>query len=91
MYNLKIHKQFLKDLKKAKLNPTNTEKLFLYISFLINGQELPQEAHDHNLFGEWYDTREFHISGDLLVIYRKDKSKKEIQLLRIGTHSGLFK
>ncbi len=91
MYNLKIHKQFLKDLKKAKLNPTNTEKLFLYVNLLINGKNLPQDAHDHNLLGEWSDTREFHISGDLLIIYRKDEDKKEIQLLRIGSHSQLFK
>ena len=91
MYKLKVHKQFLKDLKKAKLNQTNTEKLFSYISLLLNNKELPKEARNHSLLGEWSDTMEFHISGDLLVIYRKDENLKEIQLLRIGTHSQLFK
>lgn len=90
MYKLKVHKQFLKDFKKANLNQTNTEKLFTYISLLLHGKNLPAEARDHNLIGEWQDVKEFHISGDLLVIYRKDENLKEIQLLRIGTHSQLF-
>ncbi|NPA16171.1 MAG: type II toxin-antitoxin system YafQ family toxin, partial [Aquificae bacterium] len=70
MYSLKVHKQFIKDLKKSKLNPSNTEKLFVYINLLINGKNLPVEARDHSLKGEWSDTREFHVSGDLIVIYR---------------------
>jgi mRNA interferase YafQ len=41
----------------------------LYISLLLNKEELPQEARDHFLRGEWKDTKEFHISADLLVIY----------------------
>ncbi len=91
MYRLKVHKQFLKDFKKVRLNQSNTEKLFHFISCLISGTTMPPEAKDHALLGEWEDTREFHISGDLLVIYRKDDNLKEIQLLRIGTHSQLFR
>ncbi len=91
MYKIKVHKQFLKDLKKAKLNQSNTEKLFYFISCLANDNPMPPEAKDHALLGEWKDTREFHVSGDLLVIYRKDENLKEIQLLRIGSHSQLFK
>jgi len=91
MYKLKVHKQFLKDLKKAKLNQTNTEKLFTYISLILNGKNLSSEARNHNLIVEWQDVKEFHISGDLLVLYRKDENLKEVQLLRIGTHSQLFK
>jgi mRNA interferase YafQ len=87
--DIAIHKFFTKELKNAKLNPTNSAKLFLYISLLLNNEELPSEALDHALKGEYSDTREFHISGDLLVIYRvKDNT---LELLRIGTHSQLFK
>ena len=32
MLELEVHKIFTKDLIKAKLNPTNSAKLFLYIS-----------------------------------------------------------
>ncbi len=44
--------------------------MFAYISLIIEEKELPSQARDHNLSGEYSDTREFHISGDLLVIYR---------------------
>jgi len=87
--DIAVHKQFTKDLQKAKLNPTNSAKLFIYISLLLEEKELPSQARDHNLIGEWQDTREFHISGDLLVIYRIQNST--LELLRIGTHSQLFK
>lgn len=89
MLDLSVHKIFTKDLKKAQLNPTNSGKLFFYISLLLNGEELPQEAKDHFLTGQWKDTKEFHISGDLLVIYMIHDNI--LQLLRIGTHSQLFK
>ena len=89
MLELEVHKTFTKDLKKAQLNSTNSSKLFLYISLLLNKKELPKEAKNHSLSGEWEDTKEFHISGDLLVIYIINDTS--LQLLRIGTHSQLFK
>lgn len=89
MFDIAIHKLFTKELKNAKLNPTNSSKLFIYISLLLNNQELPSVALDHSLKGEYIDTREFHISGDLLVIYRIQENT--LELLRIGTHSQLFK
>lgn len=89
MLDIAIHKNFTKEIKKAKLNPTNTAKLFMYISLLLNEEELPGESRDHSLTGEYKDTKEFHVSGDLLVIYRIENST--LELLRIGTHSQLFK
>lgn len=89
MLDTAIHKTFTKDLKKAKLNPTNTTKLFMFISLLLNEEELPSESRDHELTGNYKDTKEFHISGDLLVVYRIEDST--LELLRIGTHSQLFK
>ena len=89
MLDIAVHKQFSKDLQKAKLNSTNSAKLFMYISLLLEEKELPSQAKEHSLSGEWQDTREFHISGDLLVIYRIENST--LELLRIGTHSQLFK
>jgi len=50
---------------------------------------LPAEAKDHRLKGEWDDFREFHISGDLLVIYQIEN--EVIKLVRLGTHNQLFK
>ena len=89
MLDIAIHKNFSKGLQKARLNPTNTAKLFMYISLLLNEDELPGEAKDHDLTGNYKDTREFHISGDLLVVYRIENDT--LELLKIGTHSQLFK
>lgn len=89
MLDIAIHKNFTKGVQKAKLNPTNTAKLFLYISLLLNEGDLPSEARDHALTGNYKDTNEFHISGDLLVVYRI--ADNTLELLKIGTHSQLFK
>ena len=64
-------------------------KYILYLSTILNEKSLPTEAKDHSLSGNYKDTREFHISGDLLVIYRVQDAT--LELLRIGTHSQLFK
>ncbi len=89
MLDIAVHKIFSKDIKKAKLNSSNSAKLFLYISTLLKEEELPPSAKDHSLSGEYQDTREFHIGGDLIVIYRIENNI--LQLLRLGTHSQLFK
>jgi len=49
--SVSIHKIFTKELKKSQLNPTNTAKLFMYISLLLNEEELPSESRDHFLIG----------------------------------------
>ncbi|MFZ1234172.1 MAG: type II toxin-antitoxin system YafQ family toxin [Thiofilum sp.] len=41
-----------------------------FLSVLRKGELLPEEARDHALLGEWSDFREFHVGGDMLVIYR---------------------
>jgi len=40
-----------------------------YLSLLLGEQSLPAEARDHNLIGNYLGFREFHIGGDVLVIY----------------------
>jgi|TARA_R110002033_G_scaffold414_2_gene4084 mRNA interferase YafQ len=60
-----------------------------YFNLLLEEKELPTEAIDHPLNGEWKDFREFHLGGDMLVIYHRSEDK--ITLARIGTHSQLFK
>ncbi|WP_228150802.1 type II toxin-antitoxin system YafQ family toxin [Malaciobacter marinus] len=47
MLEIEVHKTFTKDLKKAQLNPTNSAKLFTYISLLQNNKDLPTQARDH--------------------------------------------
>ena len=86
---LKRHKQFVKDLRKVKMTDEQFQKLAKYLTLLTEGRPLPPEARDHELLGIWQGFREFHLGGDLLVIYLR--TQDEIILARIGTHNQLFK
>ncbi len=88
MKQLEIHEQFIKDLKKVKLKNKHMQKLFTYVSLLLNEKPLPPEAKDHELKGSFKDIREFHLGGDLIVLYRRIEDK--IQFLRIGSHAQIL-
>ena len=83
------HKKFINDLKKANLSNSQFEKMIKYFNLFLENKDLPKEAKDHELTAQWQGFREFHLGGDMLVIYFKNES--EIVLTRIGTHSQLFK
>jgi mRNA interferase YafQ len=89
MLKLTRHKTFIKDLNKVKLSDKHYSKYITYLSKLLNQESLPAEALDHPLNGEWKDTREFHVSGDVLVVYML--TDEALILLRIGSHSQIFK
>jgi len=89
MLKVKRHKSFVKDLRNNQLSDQHFTKYILYLSKLIEDKPLPQEALDHQLHGEYRDCREFHVSGDLLVIYFIED--EILNLIRIGSHSQLFK
>jgi len=82
-------KTFKKDYHKIKLTDLQYAKYIKWLSFLLDGKTLPVEARDHNLIGNYSGFREFHVGGDLLVIYCIEDDI--IRLTRIGTHSQLFK
>lgn len=88
MLSIERHKQFVKDFSGCKFSDKHYTKYILYISKLIEQKELPPEAKDHSLSGDWSDFREFHVSGDLLVIYKIGENT--LYLVRIGSHSQLF-
>ncbi len=88
MLRVKRHKLFIKELRTAKLSDQHFSKYIVYLSKLIEVKPLPPEALDHPLRGEYQDCREFHISGDLLVIYFI--ADETLNLIRIGSHSQLF-
>ena len=88
MLSFSRHKQFIKEYRKIRFTDKHYSRYIQYLSKLIEGRALPIEANDHALKSEYKDCREFHISGDLLVIYRIEGDV--LQLLRIGSHSELF-
>jgi len=82
-------KSFIKDSKKLKMSDKHFTKFIQCLALLSDSKALPDEARDHSLKGDWMDFREFHISGDLLVIYQIEDNT--VKLVRIGSHSQLFK
>jgi len=86
---LKRHKYFRKDELKVKLTDEQYVKRIKYLSLILQNKELPSEARDHSLLGEYKGFREFHLGGDILMIYTVVDNVLYLQ--RIGTHSQLFK
>ena len=81
-------KSFIKDYEKRRLTDQHYSKFIILVGKLLSNEDLPTEAKDHSLKGNWIGFREFHISGDLLVVYKiKDES---IIFTRIGSHSQIF-
>ena len=87
---IKRHKQFVKEFKKVQITDGQFEKFINYLNYLRNDSPLPEESKDHALYGEYSDCREFHLGGDVLVIYLIVPDNEAI-LLRIGSHAQLFK
>ena len=86
---IRRHKKFLKDFRDIKLSDSQFEKFVYYINALREDTKLPPESRDHALSGNYKDCREFHLGGDMLIIYIEN-SEDEVILMRIGTHSQLF-
>ena len=93
MTPLKIRRSapFKKDLKKAIKQKRNFKKLEAAVNLLSTKQKLSKSYQAHSLSGYWKDYRECHIQPDWLLVYRIDKVKHELLLVRLGSHSELFK
>lgn len=90
-YEVKFTSQFKKDLKLAKKQNKNLDKLFEVVELLANGNTLGAQFHDHELSGRFKGTRECHIEPDWLLVYEILDNVLVLMLYRLGTHSELFK
>ena len=68
-YSIKFTSQFKKDLKLAKKQGKDLDKLFNVIEILEKGEKLEKKYKDHSLSGEYKGTRECHIEPDWLLVY----------------------
>jgi mRNA interferase YafQ len=57
---------------------------------LVEDRPLPQANHDHALGGDRKGLRDCHLRPDLVLIYRKPDADT-LQLVRLGSHSELFR
>ena len=94
MYILKESTQFKKDLKKIlKKSKLDLELTFEVLEILqISGANgIPLEMKPHKLKGNYKNNWECHIKPDLLIIWFQIEKDYTIKLVRIGSHSELFK
>ena len=89
-YEIKFTNQFKKDIKLAKKQGKNLEKLYSVIETLANGEPLEEKHRDHNLTGNFKSCRECHIEPDWLLIYEIINDVLVLVLNRTGSHSELF-
>lgn len=90
-YAVKFTNQFKKDLKLAKKQNKDLDKLFEVVNILASGGTLDASYRDHDLSGNYKGTRECHIEPDWLLVYEIRDEVLVLMLYRLGTHSELFK
>ena len=91
LYEVRFTTQFKKDLKLAKKQGKDTEKLFAVIEKLANGEPLEEKYCDHDLSGNYKGCRECHIEPDWLLVYEVIDNVLVLMLYRVGSHSDLFR
>ena len=90
-YEVKFTNQFKKDIKLAKKQNKDLNKLFDVVNILAEGGILEAKYRDHDLSGEYKGTRECHVEPDWLFVYEIQNDILVLMLYRLGTHSELFK
>lgn len=94
MYEIVYTGKFKKDLKRVGLR--NLEDLLLVRELIKLLSEkgtlgVPKNMRPHKLKGNHANNWECHIKPDLLIIWFQIESPKSIRLVRLGSHSDLFK
>ena len=82
--------QFKKDLKKIKNNPHKIHNLKQVLLNLEENGVVPSEYYPHKLTGNYSGYMECHVENDMLLIWI-DADENIIKLVRLGSHSELFK
>ena len=89
-YEIRFTNRFKKDIKLAKKQGKDLDKLFKIIEKLVQGKTLEAKYRDHSLTGDYKGTRECHIEPDWLLIYEIFEDVLVLSLQRVGSHSDLF-
>ena len=90
-YEVRFSGQFKKDLKLAKKQGKDIDKLFAIVEQLANGIPLEQKHKDHFLSGDYIGCRECHIEPDWVLIYEVFDDVLVLLLSRTGSRSELFR
>ena len=90
-YDIVITNSCKKDIKRASKQGKNIDLLFEIVDQLSEGIELDPKYKDHKLYGDLSGKRECHIEPDFLLIYQILEKDIVLVLVRVGSHSELFK
>jgi len=90
MKTLKYSGSFKKDLKRYQNKPKKIAELEKVLHFLEELGTVPAEYDPHHLKGQYLNCLECHIEDDYLLIWI-DETLDLIRLIRLGSHSELFK
>ncbi|WP_287676708.1 type II toxin-antitoxin system YafQ family toxin [Bacteroides sp.] len=88
MKKLRPTTQFKKDFKRIEKYPQKVAAFETIAELLINEQPIPAKFRPHMLGGQYKGCMECHIEGDFLLIWL---DADMIDLVRLGSHSELFK
>lgn len=91
MREIEATPKFKKDFKREAKSDARVATLFQEVlELLANDNALPAKLRDHALSGDWRGFRDCHIKPDLVMIYKK-VDDDVLKLVRIGSHSELFR
>lgn len=91
MYEVHRTNRFRKSYKKIIGSGDFFVEDFDHLILLIANREvLPIYYYDHALSGNMSGSRECHIKGDCLLVYKVNDAHKVIYLVDIGNHANLF-
>ncbi len=90
-YEIRFTTQFKKDLKLAKRQGKDLDKLFSVIEQLAKGEMLDARYRDHDLSGNYKGCRECHVEPDWLLVYEVVQDVLVLMLYRVGSHADLFR
>lgn len=90
MWSLEYSTQFKKDIKRYKHYSDRIVSLKKVLLQLVNTGKVDTTYKPHMLSGEYSNCMECHVQNDFLLVWR-DSDNQIIKLLRLGSHSELFK
>jgi len=89
MFSVLETKKYIKDVRKLQLTTVQNVKLNIYLEALKNRHKLDPASRRKKLCKEWSGYYEITLGWDLRLIYKI--SKNSLELMRIGTHTQLFR
>lgn len=90
MWELRYSTQFKKDLKRIKHDQSKIDALQSVLEQLEKSGNVASSYKPHMLSGEYSGCMECHVQNDFLLIWI-DADARVINLVRVGSHSELFR